>query len=124
MKPLIPNQAREVRKIIVLIGMHLTVGAAWWQAIEFDPYTASFFTKTYVEPTPEMPRDMRIIGWICLGVGALIAIGGVQGFRKATAKAIDLLTVIWLAVLIAAFGGAFFVAANSAQARISEELAA
>ncbi|MBN8501452.1 MAG: hypothetical protein J0M19_09915 [Sphingomonadales bacterium] len=117
------NAVAKVRQIaFVGVMMPVLVALAWWQAPQFDPYTMSFFSKNYVTPTPEMPRDLRIFGGVMIGIAALLGCATVQGIRK---KVHDLRGTVLLTLMgieIAAFGGAFFVAADAAQVRIEQEL--
>ena len=50
--------------VFALVLMPLLVVIGWNKAVQFDPYAMSFFTKTYVEPTPDMPEQIRIAGWV------------------------------------------------------------
>ncbi len=108
---------------VAWVGFMLPVliGIAWWKAPQFDPYTMSFFTKTYVEPTPEMPRDFRIFGGVVVGLGVLLGWSTLQGIRKKVHTLRDTVIIGLMALEIAAFGGAFFVAADAAQDRIEQE---
>jgi len=104
--------------------MPVLIGIAWWHAPKFDPYTMSFFTKTYVEPTPEMPRDFRIFGGIVVGLGAMLGWATLQGIRKKVHSLRDTMLVGLMALEITVFGGAFFVAADAAQTQIEQEQSA
>ena len=103
------------------IGLPLLVFLAWQKAPIFDPFSQSFFTKVYVEPTPGMPGEIRIGGWIFVAMGALLALEPVVVAILGKMKWKHALLMIWLGALVAAFGGAFFVAADSAELRIKEE---
>lgn len=107
--------------LICLVFMPALVWAAWSKAWQFDPYTMSFFTKIYVAPTPEMPGELRIAGWVMIVIAALPGYPGIIGIVKRIGKLRHSLMLLWLACLIAAFGGSFFIAADAAQVRISQE---
>ena len=53
---------------LVIVGTLAAV--AWWKAPHFDPYAMGFFTKEYVVPYPEMPRDLRIGGAVFAAISA------------------------------------------------------
>ncbi|MCP1337814.1 hypothetical protein [Futiania mangrovi] len=97
------------------------VWSAWSKAWQFDPYTMSYFTKTYVVPTPEMPDELRIAGLVMFLIAALPGYAGIKGIVKRIGKLRENLLLLWVGCLIAAFGGAFFVAAETAQVRIYQE---
>ncbi len=101
--------------------MPFLVGIAWWKAGEFDPYTTSFFTKTYVEPSASMPDELRIVGCVLIAIGALLIVSCASGLAKARVTFREIWIVIWIGICVAAFGSAFFVAADSAQDRIEQE---
>jgi hypothetical protein len=101
--------------------MPALVWAAWSKAWQFDPYTMSFFTKTYVAPTPDMPGELRIAGWVLIVIALLPGYAGFKGMMKRIGKIWENLLLLWFGCLIAAFGGAFFIAADAAQVRISRE---
>ena len=107
--------------LIAFVFLPLLVWAAWSKAWLFDPYTMSFFTKTYVVPTPEMPGGLRIAGWVMIAIAALPGYAGIKGIVKRIGKLRDSLLLLWVGCLIAGFGGAFFIAADTAQVRISQE---
>jgi hypothetical protein len=111
---------RAVQVFIVGFSMPVLVGLAWWKAPRFDPYTMTFFTRTHVVPTPEMPGEMRIAGWIMIGIGALLLWVTLQGIRKKVHTLRETAMIFLMGLEIAAFGGAFFVAADSAQHRLAE----
>jgi O-antigen/teichoic acid export membrane protein len=104
-----------VQVFFVGVFMPLLVGLAWWQAPQFDPYTMKFFTRTHVAPTPDMPDEMRIIGWIMIGIGALLLWVTFQGIRKKVHNLRETTMILVMGIEIAAFGGAFFVAADAAR---------
>jgi hypothetical protein len=111
-----------VRQIFFgFIVMPTFVVLAWYKAPQFDPYTMSFFTKTFIEPTLDMPGEIRIIGWVMIGIGAWLVYAGGKSIIKRIGSLRERLLVLWIGCLIAAFGGAFFVAANAAQDRIIQE---
>ena len=103
------------------VVMPTLVWAAWSKAWQFDPYTMIFFTKTYVVPTPEMPNELRIAGCVMIAIAALPGYAGFKGIVKRIGKLRDSLLLLWVGCLIAAFGGAFFIAADAAQVRIFQE---
>ncbi len=107
--------------VFAFVVMPVLLGSAWLKAWQFDPYTMSFFTKTYVVPTLDMPGEMRIAGWVMIGIAALLGYVGVKGIAKRIGKVRDCLLLLWVACLIAGFGGAFFIAADAAQVRIAQE---
>ncbi len=109
--------------VFAFFMMPFLVVIAWLKAPEFDPYTTSFFTKTYIEPTLDMPGELRIAGWVFIGIGALLMFAAVNGLVKARVRFREIWVVLWVSISIALFGGAFFVAADSAQSRIEREQA-
>lgn len=104
---------------IVLIVLPLIVFSGWQKAKDFDPYSDSFFTKTYVEPTDEMPDEMRFVGWIMVGIGGLVAYAGVSGLRKPELSKGMSLLILLLGLEVMAFGGTFFAAARSVEDKIA-----
>ncbi len=107
--------------LIAFVFLPALVWAAWSKAWIFDPYTMSFFTKFYVAPTPEMPGELRIVGWIMIAIALLPGYAGIKGLAKRIGKLRENLLLLWVGCLIAAFGGAFFIAADVAQVRIAQE---
>lgn len=105
----------------VAFMLPVLIAMAWWKAPQFDPYTMSFFTKTYVEPTAEIPRGLRIFGGVVVGLGALLGWATLQGIRKKVHSLRDTTLIGLMAIEFAIFGGAFFVAADAAQTRIEQE---
>ncbi|WP_197920343.1 hypothetical protein [Aurantiacibacter sediminis] len=105
------------------IGMPILVLAAWYKAWSFDPYSEIFFTRFFVQPTPEMPGEIRIAGWLFLGLGILLAAEPAIAalVRRMNWKQAALMA--WLGGLTAAFGGAFFVAADAAESKIEQRIA-
>lgn len=101
-----------------LIAMPTLVGLAWWKAVSFNPYTTSFFTKTYIAPTPQFPWEMRVAGWVFVAIGALLLITFAYGMTKKRLRLRECWSELSFSILLVVFGGAFFVAANSAQAHI------
>ncbi len=104
------------------IGLPVLVALAWWKAPQFDPYSQIFFTRFYVEPTPEMPGEMRIMGWVFAGLGGLLIFEPIVVALFGRLKWRQVALMIWLGGWIAAFGGAFFVAADTAETRIEQEM--
>ena len=114
------HPAAVIRRILFAgVFMPVLVGVAWWKAADFDPYTSSFFTKTYIEPTLGMPGELRMAGWVFIGVGVLLFAITLYGLLRIRVVLREVAVVIWVAVLFMAFGGAFFVAADSAQEAIT-----
>ena len=112
-----------VMQILFAFGfLPFLVWAAWSKAWLFDPYTMSFFTQTYVAPTPGMPGELRIAGWVMIAIAALPGYAGIKGIAKRIGKLRDSLLLVWVGCLIAGFGGAFFIAAEAAQVRITQKL--
>ncbi|MEO1206357.1 MAG: hypothetical protein AAFV45_08490 [Pseudomonadota bacterium] len=111
---------RVMQAVFAFVVMPAMVGSAWLKAEKFDPYATSFFTKTYVEPTADMPDEMRLAGWVFIGIAAWLSYVGIKGTVKRIGKLRECLVLVWVACLIAAFGGAFFVAADAAQLRIAQ----
>lgn len=109
--------------VFALVLMPLLVILAWNKAGQFDPYTMSFFTKTYVEPTPDMPEQMRIGGWVMIGLGALVGYAAINAMLKGVGTVGERLMTLWAAALVALFGASFFVAADAAKERIEQEIA-
>ena len=108
-----------VRALVGLLCLGACAVAAWIKAPDFDPYTMRYFTKTLVEPTGSMPREIRIIGGIVIGLGVLLGYGSLRGIAKGRGTARELAAVLCAVVLIVATGGAFFRAAQSAETHIS-----
>jgi hypothetical protein len=106
------------------VGLPALVVMAWTMAPDFDPYTQTFFAKQWVEPTPELPGNLRITGWIMIGLGALFVIEPAVYAALGKRALRDMALLIWLGALVAAFGMAFFAAADAAQNRISQEQSA
>jgi hypothetical protein len=111
--------AAILRLLISTLFMPALVVLAWWKALQFDPYTMSFFTKTYIEPTPDMPDQFRIFGWIIVGIGALLLAALANGLWRRRVVFREIWTAIWMGLLVTAFGGAFFLAANRAEEAIA-----
>jgi hypothetical protein len=107
------------RVIVSIIGLGVLAALAWWKALQFDPYTMSFFTKTYFVPTPDMPGDMRLFAWVIFGIAALLGWSTLQGISKKVHSRMETALMFVLTFEIAAFGGAFFVAANMAESAIA-----
>jgi hypothetical protein len=105
--------------LISLVFMPVLVVLAWWKAVQFDPYTMSFFTKTYIEPTPSMPDEFRLFGGIVIGIGALMLAACANGLWRRRVIFREIWMVMWMGLLFIAFGGAFFVAADQAAEAIS-----
>ncbi|RGP40289.1 hypothetical protein BPTFM16_00571 [Altererythrobacter insulae] len=120
MKKAVHPVVRAFGIFFVCIGLPSLIAIAWWKAVTFDPYTQSFFTKQWVEPTPDMPGQMRIAGWVFIGLGALLAIEPAVIVALEKRKLKQAFLMVWIGGLVSAFGGAFFLAANSAQAKIDE----
>lgn len=106
---------------IGFVFLPVLVWAAWSKAWQFDPYTMSYFTKTYVAPSPEMPGELRMAGWVMIALAALTGYASIKAIVKRIGKLWESLLLLWVACLIAAFGSAFFIAADSAQLRILQE---
>jgi hypothetical protein len=111
--------AAMLRLLISTVFMPALVVLAWWRAEQFDPYTMSFFTKTYIEPTPDMPDEFRIFGWIIIGIGALVLAAMANGLWRKRVVFREIRMAIWMGFLIAAFGGSFFLAANRSESAIA-----
>lgn len=107
--------------LFALFIMPCLVVIAWMKAPGFDPYSMSFFTKTYVEPSPEMPGELRIAGLVFIGIGSLLLLAGINGLAKARVRLREIWMVLWIGFCIVLFGSAFFVAADSAKDRIEQE---
>lgn len=110
-------------RLFAFLFMPLLVVAAWWKAQDFDPYTSSFFTKEYVEPTASYVTELRIGGAVIVVLGIGLVLAAVNGVRKKRVAWKEIWIVPWCGVLIALFGGAFFIAANASQERIEQEMA-
>ncbi|MEL7189319.1 MAG: hypothetical protein AAGK17_07185 [Pseudomonadota bacterium] len=108
--------------LFAVVGLPLLVFLAWQKAAAFDPFSQSFFTKEYIEPTADMPREIRIGGWVFIAIGVLLALEPAIAAVRGKLKAKHALLMLWLGALVATFGGAFFAAADSAQLRIEEEM--
>jgi hypothetical protein len=94
---------------------------AWWKALQFDPYSMSFFTKTYIAPSPSMPNELRMAGAVIIVLGALVGWATVRAVAKGRVAARDGWVAGVGATLVIAMGAAFFVAAHSAQVHIAQE---
>lgn len=112
---------RAVQMLFVGVFMPVLVGTAWRNAPGFDPYTMRFFTRSHVAPTTDLPDEMRIIGWIMIGIGALLLWATFQGMRKKVHNLRETAMILLMGLEVAAFGGACFVAADAAQDRIAAE---
>ena len=109
------------KEIFGLLIVGTMAAIAWWKAPQFDPYTTSFFTKTYIAPSASMPNELRLAGAVIIGLGALVGLAMVRGVAKARVTLRESLAAGVCAALVMAIGGAFFVAAHSAQVRIAKE---
>ncbi len=69
-----------------------------------------------------MPGEMRIMGWIFVGLGALLIVEPIVVAFLGRLKWRHVALMIWLGAWVAAFGGAFFVAADTVEARIEQEM--
>ena len=111
------------RWFFVWIGMPGLAILGLTNAANFDPYTDSFFTKTYIAPYPDMPFELHAAGWVFVGIGLVIATFALRArwlFRVTTVGA---LKAIWFALWVGAFGGAFHLAAVQAQKAMDERRA-
>lgn len=111
--------AGGLRVLIALGLMPVLVLLAWWKAGQFDPYTMSFFTKIYIEPTPGMPGELRTAAWIVMGIGALMLAALANGLIQRRTAFREIWMATWMGLLIIAFGGAFLVAAERAEMAIA-----
>ncbi|MEN3972910.1 hypothetical protein WJS89_09550 [Sphingomicrobium sp. XHP0235] len=112
----------RVMRFLFAVALMILVILAWRKALGFDPYSDAFLTKTYVEPSPEMPSDMRIVGWVFVAVAALLFIDPVVAFVRKRIGWRHLALMVYLASVMMAFGGATFVAAERAEVRIEQEM--
>ena len=115
---------RLMQVAIVLFFMPALIFSAWQKARDFDPYAEMFFTKTYVEPTLDMPGEMRIAAWVLIAIGALVAFAGLSGFRKPDLSRTMSFLVLLLGAEVMAFGATFFIGAASAEQKIAARQAA
>ena len=106
--------ATAARTLIAAVFMPTLVVVAWWKASRFDPYTMAFFTKTYIEPTADMPGEFRIFGAVVIGIGALVIAALVNGLVRGRVVLREIWMAMLMGVMIMAFGGAFFLAADRA----------
>ena len=109
------------KELIGLLMVGTMAAIAWWKALQFDPYTMSFFTKKYIAPSASMPNELRLAGAVIIGLGALVGWLTVRAVAKSRVAARDAWVAGAGAALVTAIGGAFFVAAHSAQIRITQE---
>lgn len=109
------------KAVVAFFFVPALVLAAYWRANQFDPYTVTFFTKQIVEQTATLPDDIRLGGWICLGIGGVLALIAVDAVRAGRLVWRDVLMTVWLGVMIAVLSGAFFLAADRAQDRIAQQ---
>lgn len=110
---------RAARALVGYVFMPVLVGLAWWKALDFDPYSTSFFTKIYIEPTPGMPDEMRIGGWVFIGIGAVLLAALLNGLWRRRVMLRNVWQVGWMGLLLMAFGGSFFLAADRAEVAIA-----
>lgn len=104
---------------LVIVGTLAAV--AWWKAPHFDPYAMGFFTKEYVVPYPEMPRDLRIGGAVFAAIGGLIMLAGFKTIWRRQLTWREAGAGLFGSALVILFGSAFFVAANSAERHIAHQ---
>ena len=118
------NRAAAMASALVFVGFMLPVLVflAWRMALVFDPFTMNFFAKNTPEPTPDLPGQMRIIGMVIVGLGALLAVSTARSVFTGANRWKPAAVVVLMGLEIAAFGCAFFVAADNAQIRIQREL--
>jgi hypothetical protein len=107
------------RILIATVCMPALVVLAWWKAADFDPYAMSFFTKTYIAPTPSMPGEMRIFARIVIGSGIFLLAALANGLWRGRVTFREIWMAMWMGLLVMAFGGAFFVAADNAEEAIA-----
>jgi hypothetical protein len=111
------------RSLFGLVIVGTMAALAWWKAPDFDPYSATFFTKQYVAPYAEMPRDFRIGGTVFAAIGGLIMLAGLKTIWRRQLTWRQAGVGIVGSLLVIAFGSAFFVAASSAERRIEQQQA-
>lgn len=111
------------REAFGLLIVGTLAALAWWKAPQFDPYAMSFFTKQYIAPYPEMPRELRIGGAVFAAIGGVVMLAGFKTIWRRQLKWREAGVGIFGAFLVILFGAAFFVAANSAERHIEQEQA-
>ena len=112
-----PASPRELFGLFIVATL---AALAWWKAPDFDPYSASFFTKRYIEPYAEMPRDLRIGGAVFAALGSLIMLAGFKTVWRRQLTWREAGVGMFGSLLVIAFGSAFFIAANSAERHIEQ----
>ncbi len=111
--------AQTARLLIAIVFMPALVILAWSKAAQFDPYTMSFFTKTYIAPTADMPFQFRMAGLVFVGVGALLLALSAYGLWRGRVVFREIWMMVWMGLMFAAFGGSFFLTADRAEKAIS-----
>ena len=106
---------------LVIVGALAVI--AWWNALRFDPYTMSFFTRQYIAPDPDMPRDLMIFGAVLAAIGGLVMLAGLKRIWRRQLTWYQAGVGMFGAFLVILFGAAFFVAADSAERHIEQEQA-
>jgi O-antigen/teichoic acid export membrane protein len=115
--------AKAYALLFVGVMMPVLVFLAWRMALVFDPFTMTFFAKNRPEPTPDLPGQMRTIGMVIVGLGALVSVSTLQSIFTGVNRWKPAAVVVLMGLEIVAFGCAFFVAADNADIRIQRELA-
>ena len=113
--------AQALRLFFAFFLFPAVVAAAWVKAVRFDPYAMSFFTREYIAPTPEMPGEIRLFGWIVIGIGAVLALAACRAGAKGLVPWRDAGLTLWVCALVAALGGAFHLAADRAAEAIAQQ---
>lgn len=111
------------RWFFMWIGLPGLAILGWINAANFNPYTDSFFTKTYIAPYPEMPFELRAAGWVFIAIGLIISTLALRARWLSRVTTTGALKAIWFALWVGAFGGAFHFAAVHAQEAMDERRA-
>lgn len=107
------HPAAAIRRVLLAcVLMPLLVAVAWWKALHFDPFTTSFFTRTYVAPSAETSSALRVFGAVVIAVGLLVAASLAVGLYRKRVVFREVRLALFLAWQVLAFGAAFFAAAE------------
>ena len=109
------------RELFGLMIVGTLAAIALWKAPQFDPYTMSFFTKQYIAPDPNMPRDLRLGGAVFAAIGGVIMLLGFKTIWRRQLTWREAGIGLLGSALVIIFGSAFFIAANSAERHMEQK---